>query len=246
VPKSKVVIFDIYKTLVNLQNDETKPETYRFLSMWLSYKGLIIKPKALRKLYLEKAQEEMETNTEQYPDIDIGKVFEKIILSIDKEYDKKIQTLVEEFSLLYRMLTIESLKVCPGTIPMLEALHKEVRLGIVSNAQRLFTIPEFRKFDLEKYFECIVFSSDVKASKPNPKIFNTALNLMKVKPQEAIYVGDNLFDDVWGAQKVGMKTVWIDLNDSHNFPDELEKPIPDRQIKGSEYHRLSDIILSMM
>jgi len=245
MPTPKVVIFDIYKTLINFQNDETKPDTYRFISSWLSYKGLIIKSKTLQSLYQEKVKEEMEANNESYPDIDIGKVFKKIIFSIGEKYDGEIKTLIKELCLLFRMLTTETLEIYPGTVPMLESLYKKVRLAIVSNAQRLFTIPELKRFDIEKYFECIIFSSDVKVSKPNPKIFTTLLSSIKVQPQEALYVGDNLFDDIWGAQKVGIKTIWIDHNDLSNFPDELEKPTPDRKIKASEYHRLPDIILSL-
>jgi putative hydrolase of the HAD superfamily len=243
----RVVVFDVYRTLIDIQSDEHRMEAYEFISSWLSYKGLRIEPSTLLGLYKEKTEHAILTNTELYPDIDLRDVFKEIISLIDNTMDTdKREALAEEIGLFFRILTTKSLTIYPETIPTLRSLQKKTRLAVLSNTQRIFTIPEFRKFDIEKYFECIIFSSDVRASKPSAKIFTALLNAMKIQPQDAVYVGDNLYDDIWGAQKVGMKTVWINRGGLQTFPSELRRPIPDRQLDENSYRNLLNVILSII
>ncbi|MAT42182.1 MAG: hypothetical protein CL609_07560 [Anaerolineaceae bacterium] len=245
---SKAVVFDVYKTLIDIESDEQNIETYEFISSWLSYKGLHIEPEDLRRKYRQIAKQEILANNETYPDIDIVDVFNKILITLcNVEKANDIQKDAEEMGLLFRILTTKSLTIYRETVPVLQALYnRKIRLAILSNTQRLFTLPELRKFDIEKYFDCILFSSDVRVSKPSSKIFETLLNAMKIEPQDTIYVGDNLFDDIFGAQRVGMKTVWIDRKKDNAFPSEFEKPNPDKHIKEITSENLLDAILSLV
>ncbi|MCB0166920.1 MAG: HAD family hydrolase [Anaerolineae bacterium] len=248
MPNSKVVVFDVYKTLLAIESDENNLRTYNFLSTWLSYKGLDIKPKDLRKLYKNITKQAVLANTELYPDIDIKTVFKRILLSlVQTDENGNLENDAVEMGLLFRMLTTKSLTIYPETVPVLETLHRNnVRLAILSNTQRLFTLPEFKRFDLEQYFDYMLFSSDVGACKPAAKIFETLLSHMKIHPQEAIFVGDNLFDDIFGAQSVGMKTVWLNRPEAKAFPGGLEKPIPDQQLQDISSESLLDAIFSLI
>ena len=82
------------------------------------------------------------------------------------------------------------------------------RLGIISNwddtARSLLA-----KYDLIKYFDPIVISSEFGQSKPSKAIFEHALQLANVSAKDAIYVGDNYYDDVLGANLVGLETVLL-------------------------------------
>jgi putative hydrolase of the HAD superfamily len=63
----------------------------------------------------------------------------------------------------------------------------------------------------------MVFSDEVGAMKPAPKIFLRALAELEVEPDEAIYVGDRLESDVKGAAGVGMWTIqalWFEADDT--------------------------------
>jgi len=243
----KVVVFDIYKTLIELQTDENELKSYEFLSTWLSYKGLKVTPIELLNLYQKITERKVIANPEPYPDIEIGDVFVEIIeiiSTVAKGGKQKVTS--ADIALLFRILTTKSVKIYPETVPMLEALHNKVRLAIVSNTQRLFTIPELKKFALEKYFDYILFSSDVKAAKPNSKIFRRLLYDMQIQPESAIFVGDNLFDDIWGAQRIGMKTIWIDRDHAPPFPSNLKRPIPTKRVDKNNRHNLPDIILAML
>jgi len=109
------------------------------------------------------------------------------------------------------------LRVYPDVVPTLEWLRDNgYRLGVVTSG------PEYQRLKLEltgldKYFDVIVTREDVKAVKPEPKVFLHALERLGVEPGEAIYVGDSLSQDVYGAKHVGMKAVWINRDGSDGY-----------------------------
>ncbi|AIU70058.1 2-haloalkanoic acid dehalogenase [Thermococcus eurythermalis] len=113
------------------------------------------------------------------------------------------------------------LHVYPDVIPTLEWLEEEgYLLGVVTSG------PEYQRLKLDltglsKYFEAIVTREDVKAIKPEPKIFLYALKELGVEPSDALYVGDSLTQDVYGAKHVGMKAVWINRDglDGYHMAD---------------------------
>lgn len=61
---------------------------------------------------------------------------------------------------------------------------------------------------IEKYFDVILVSEWEGIKKPDPRIFNKALNILNVQANEAIFVGDHPENDVLAAKKVGMKGIW--------------------------------------
>jgi len=83
------------------------------------------------------------------------------------------------------------------------------RMGLVSNVSLL---PHLMRADLERlgiapFLEASVFSSEVRVRKPDARIFREALERVGTEPGETVFVGDRLYDDVGGAQAVGMRAV---------------------------------------
>lgn len=99
----------------------------------------------------------------------------------------------------------------PETLQML--LDNGIEIGIVTNAFQTMAMrdKELEQFDLLRYFKkCRFAAADVGYLKPHPEIFHTALNCIGTKPEETVFVGDNLNADIAGALRVGMKAVWRD------------------------------------
>jgi len=241
------VIFDIFNTLLHIQTDERMGYAHEFLSTWLSYQGIQIEPYELYEAYQHYTKVELQKSSSEYPDIDVGDVFDAILADAGLAASVKKAGLICEVALIFRLLTTCSLSLYPEIPHMLCQLQGSgrVRLAIASNTQRLFSVPELRKFGLEKFFECSMFSSDVKACKPDAKLFNAVLDQLNIQPQEAIYVGDNLFEDVWGAQKVGMQTIRIERAVPYLYPPAWQMTAADRTIPGSEVQHLPELIFSM-
>lgn len=238
--RTEAVIFDLYNTLLDNKTNEERQDTYDFLSLWLSYHGLHIKPVELRRLYLDLCHREMGRSIEAYPDIDIGKVFAGILAQGGSPPPVSTPP-VAELALLFRLATTDRLSPFPGTVALLEALKGKVKLGIASNAQRLFTIPELVRFDMPGYFDAIVFSSDLGVCKPDKKIFAAALAALSVQPERAIFVGDSLEADIRGAQSVGMKAVWINRGQGSGDAGGIR---PDYEVRDES--SLAELLLAMI
>jgi putative hydrolase of the HAD superfamily len=69
---------------------------------------------------------------------------------------------------------------------------------------------------LTERLDFAVFSSEVGVRKPHPQIFERALEALGVEPENALFVGDRLYEDVRGAGELGMTTVqalWFRADD---------------------------------
>jgi HAD superfamily hydrolase (TIGR01662 family) len=85
-----------------------------------------------------------------------------------------------------------------------------IQIGLVTNASvpMRFRDQELRACGLLEYFSACRFAAvDVGYLKPHPKIFETALECVAARPEEAVFVGDNIEADIMGAQGVGMRAV---------------------------------------
>lgn len=93
----------------------------------------------------------------------------------------------------------------------LEELKRDDRhLGVVSNSQgESWVRQRLREAGIALYFETVVSSGSVGVSKPDPRIFSIALEALRVKPQEAAFVGDRAEVDARGATRAGLIGVWL-------------------------------------
>lgn len=108
-----------------------------------------------------------------------------------------------------------------GAQATLSALREQgLRIGLVSNTHWPGTFHEadLDRYDLTCYLDHRVFSADVDAWKPHAPVFHMALDTLELRPSEAIFVGDSLYFDVWGAQQAGMRGVWIEQNPAWKPP----------------------------
>jgi putative hydrolase of the HAD superfamily len=96
------------------------------------------------------------------------------------------------------------------THALLEALRaRGLKLGVVSNAfdPGWLLHRDLERMGIAERIDFAVFSSEVGKRKPHPEIFERALDALEVDPAEAMFVGDRLFEDVRGANDVGMTSV---------------------------------------
>lgn len=120
-----------------------------------------------------------------------------------------------------RYTDVATYKIFPDVIPALEALRASVpTLGIISNWS--WHLPELcASLGLDRYFDFIVTSARVGATKPNAKIFHYALALGESEPSRALHVGDSLVADVQGAEAVGMKGVLLDRSGTRHVENPM-------------------------
>ena len=70
------------------------------------------------------------------------------------------------------------------------------------------------------YFDATIFSDEVGYGKPDARIFLTAAKMLGLQPSYVLHVGDNIENDVGGAQSAGMKTLLFDYEVPSGFREQ--------------------------
>ncbi len=107
--------------------------------------------------------------------------------------------------------------VRPGTFEALERMKSAgMKLGIVSNADGRVEA-DARRFGLARYFDVIIDSDVVGVSKPDPRIFQIAMERLQVAPEATLYAGDIYSIDMVGARAAGITGKLIDCLGRYNW-----------------------------
>ncbi len=107
-----------------------------------------------------------------------------------------------------------TLALFDDVLSTLDALKKQsLILGMITNAAKDTTLSVHRKLGLEPYLDFVVTSEDAGADKPEPLIFQAALDRGGVSASEAAHIGDQYELDIVGARGVGIKPILIDRYD---------------------------------
>ena len=120
------------------------------------------------------------------------------------------------------------------------ALRAEgIKVGVLSNTvwPRAWHEEIFVRDGIDQLIDGAVYTSDIAWTKPAPEAFHAAMEAVGASdPEQCVFVGDRLFDDIYGAQNVGMRAVHVPHSD-----------IPTGQIGHTEgepdavIHRLAEI-----
>lgn len=97
----------------------------------------------------------------------------------------------------------------PGARELLDALHGTCTLGLVSNGYSEVQRARLPHFDLDRYFDTVVVSSEIEVAKPDPRFFDHALDALgRPEARDVLVVGDSLTSDIRGAAAAGLPTCW--------------------------------------
>ena len=117
--------------------------------------------------------------------------------------------LIEKVNQAWNQTFGSATKALPQTKTVLRRLRPLYGLGIVSNSLGPNTIFDLKVAGILDFFDAIVITSDLGKRKPHPLIFLEALDRMDLDPGQAVFVGDNVYEDIVGAKNVGMKAVLL-------------------------------------
>lgn len=106
-----------------------------------------------------------------------------------------------------------------GTLEILNYLKDKYELHIITNGFEEAQERKLKNSNIRDYFTTVTNSEMVGVKKPNPKIFNFAVDIANANIEESLMVGDSLEADIEGADKVGMDTIHFDYKNAyrHNY-----------------------------
>jgi putative hydrolase of the HAD superfamily len=122
--------------------------------------------------------------------------------------DDLIHTLSEEY-IAYLSLNNQ---LFAHALEVLEYLRKKYSLHIITNGFEEVQHRKLASSRLEPYFEHVVTSENVGVKKPDPRIFQYAMEKAEARPIESIMIGDNYEADIQGALNVGMRAIMCEFN----------------------------------
>jgi epoxide hydrolase-like predicted phosphatase len=90
-------------------------------------------------------------------------------------------------------------------VDYIRSLRGKYKTGVISNAWSDLR-ENLAREKIDDAFDCIIISAEVGVAKPDPKIFQIALQQANVHPNEAVFV-DDFYVNIEGCEKVGMKGI---------------------------------------
>lgn len=103
---------------------------------------------------------------------------------------------------------LDTIEISEGFFEFINSIKGEYKLAIISNDSSRWSHYLREKFGLNKYFDVISISGDLKMQKPDEGIFKHTIEKLGVKAEECIYIDDRE-GNLEAAKKVGMKPVLL-------------------------------------
>lgn len=100
----------------------------------------------------------------------------------------------------------------PNAVEVLDYLSGKYQLHIITNGFEEVQYIKLTESGIINYFKEIILSEKVGVKKPHPYIFKKAFSLTEATPKNSIMIGDDLYADIYGAQRVEMDHVFFNPN----------------------------------
>lgn len=111
-------------------------------------------------------------------------------------------------------------------------LKNRFQLGVITNGNF-----DIARAGLDRFFDFSVSAEKLARAKPHPEPFLHALALAQCEPHECIHIGDDIENDVRGAQRLGMHTIWFN---QQKLPWVGENP-PSQNVRFQNVQQLAEL-----
>lgn len=226
----RAVLFDIYGTLFQsgvgdislIANDRSK-DREKLIRQSIEEVGFLLQDEKtpINELFLDTIKAEQDIRRDQgtpHPEVDIIGVWEDLLGQLEA-YDlikgRTTRNNLMQLATLFEV-RVNPVYPMPGVLDVFEScLDKGKSLGLVSNAQA-FTPLLFDAFfedgphDLGIEELLCIYSYDHHVAKPGTELYGIAKDRLQaldgIEPSQTLYIGNDMRNDIWPAQKLGFKT----------------------------------------
>ncbi|MDO9334362.1 MAG: HAD family hydrolase [Dehalococcoidales bacterium] len=111
----------------------------------------------------------------------------------------------------YTALKMEVTDFVPDAEATIKYLKsKGIKLAVLTNGEGKEQRARIDKFGLSNLIHACLIAGELGFGKPDPRVYQLALNKLNVKTDEAWMVGDRLESDILGAKRLGIFPIWFD------------------------------------
>ena len=202
----KHIFFDLDHTLWDFETNSEKTFELIFKknAVGVDFNSFILKYKPINHKYWKLYREDKVTKA----DLRYGRLIETFNELNHKVSEDLIHTLAKE----YIDFLPDHNTLFDGAIDILNYLSPKYKMHIITNGFEEVQHKKMKNSHLLPFFDKIITSEEVGVKKPNPLIFNYALEKSDASAKESIMIGDNFEADILGAKNVGMHTIFCEFN----------------------------------
>lgn len=95
-------------------------------------------------------------------------------------------------------------------------VRQKYKMGLITNGKNAIQYGKIDQLGIREAFDFILVSEEAGFKKPDAKIFELALEKLDLSPEQCLFIGDHPQNDIEGAGKYGMKTIWFEVNQPWN------------------------------
>ena len=248
----QAIIFDLFNTLVHWNPEKlptflwgekvlksTNLKTYRELGEYCKLFSFEKYHRACTEVISEIIKKKSEENIE----ISCVERFKTILLQLNVSEPDTLDQLATKLAACHMELLANATTASQTPIQEIKKLKNGYKLGLLSNfddAQTAHKVLKEKK--LGPFFSSIIISDEVGIRKPAPDIFSIALNSLEVEARETLFVGDSWEEDIVGAAKFGMDSVWINPNRTNPEERRIKHPFKKKIFCIPSVQKLSKLI----
>lgn len=206
--KYQVLLFDADETLFDFKMAEKQA----FLRALEEYNLDVDKEESL-KLYSQ-------INKHIWEEFERGEITaDRLRVERFERFSKKIKIDFDavSFSKAYAKFLGEGAYLFDDSVEVIDYLSKKYKLALVTNGLKDVQKSRISKTPLKDYFQELIISDEIKISKPDPRIFDYALDkLDHMDKSKVLMIGDSLTSDMQGGINAGIDTCWYNPNHLEN------------------------------
>ncbi|WP_165452658.1 HAD family hydrolase [Paenibacillus thalictri] len=216
MPSWKLVLFDLDDTLVRFDDywPDSIKETFRQHEATRGFDAeqlfdvFMVKNSALVDQY-----HKQEISLQRFRN-------ERLIAALAEYGVQADEDAAISFNRLHRQISKSFMRADPELVSLLQELSVSYRFGIVTNGTTNWQHDKIQAAGIGCFFtrENVVTSEDVGCEKPDPETYSTALRHYRMKPEEAVFIGDSWKNDVLGPAQLRMQAIWVNLR-KEQVPD---------------------------
>jgi putative hydrolase of the HAD superfamily len=199
----RAILFDLDDTLWPIGPVIARAE--QLVHAWL----LEHAPRVAGRYSMEELRAARMALLEQQPDyqLDLGALRRAGLLAAFAEAGEDTARVDDAMAVYYQARN--TVELYDDVLPALEEIGALAVVGSISNGNA-----DLQTIGLAHHFHYSLSAQAHGSAKPDPAIFLAACAALGVAPQDTVYVGDDILLDVQGAQRAGLRAVWLNRTGS--------------------------------
>lgn len=138
-------------------------------------------------------------------------------------WERHLPTL-EELMAYYSEHYVANAVLMDGASEIIDYCQSKYKLALITNGRTRIQYGKIDQLGIRHPFDAIFVSEEAGIKKPDPRIFELAIEKLGIAPEEGVYIGDHPRNDMGGAAGAGLQTIWFEVNQP--WPEDLDvKPI---------------------